>query len=60
MLDELQGISMEIMKYGISAPPPNNVNIVRVGAADKEGHRTTVSSNFIGIYTTVAGNGKGR
>lgn len=60
MLDEWQGISMEITKYGIAAPPPHNVNIVRVGAADKEGHRTTASSNFIGIYTTVAGNGKGR
>ena len=64
MLDEWQGMSMEITKYGIAAPPPQNVNIVRVGAADKEVHGTTVaekmSSNFIGIYTTVVGNVKGR
>ena len=54
---------MEVMKHGITMPPPQNANIVRVDAAKKEGHDPTVAeqmgSDFIRIYTGVDRNGKG-
>ena len=64
MLDEWQGMSMEVTKRGISSPLPHIANLFRVGATEKESHDPTVaeqaSSSFIGIYTAVARNGKGR
>ena len=64
ILYECQGISMEVMKHDITVPLTYNENLVRADAAKKEDNRTTVadrtSRNFIGVYTDVARNGKGR
>ena len=63
ILDEREGVSVEIPKHGVAAPASNDSNFVGVNSPEEQSHGAAgpkgASGDFIGVDASVARNGEG-
>ena len=53
ILDEWKGIGIEVLEHGITLPAAEDLDLVRVNAAEEEGHGTTRAKGLGGKVVWV-------